>query len=357
MILMLKKLSVAAASLLVAGCTTPAAVDANAGRVSVATAFYPLTFVAEAVGGELVEVHQLTTPGTDPHDAELTPRQVGAISQADLVVYLGGFQPSVDESLIAGEAKQIFDVATAIELLPAAQVGDHDVTHDDHESGHDDHGGTHDGHEGDHEADQATHDDHAADEHEGGEHDDHEGDHGHDHAGLDFDPHFWLDPIRYGQVASALAEQLATIDPANAETYRANAKEFNEKLTVLDAEFSDGLANCDRQTVITSHTAFGYWADRYGLNQVGIAGLSTHEEPSPTRIAEIQQLATKHGVTTIFFEALTSDAIAKSIAHDLGLETAVLDPLEGLTTDAADADYFSIMSHNLATLRAANGCS
>ena len=111
------------------------------------------------------------------------------------------------------------------------------------------------------------------------------------------------------------------------------------------------------KTIITSHAAFGYLTERYGLEQVGISGISPNERPSPARIAEVQDLAQKHGVTTIFFETLSSDADASAVAGDLGLELAVLDPIEGITDTSPGTDYVSVMKSNLEALKKANACS
>jgi zinc transport system substrate-binding protein len=102
---------------------------------------------------------------------------------------------------------------------------------------------------------------------------------------------------------------------------------------------------------------FGYLAQRYHLIQIAISGLNPDTEPSPARIAEVQRLATEHGLTTIFSETLTSPAVAQAIAGDLGLVTDVLDPIEGITDQSRGHDYLSVMSANLAALRKAGGCS
>lgn len=157
-------------------------------------------------------------------------------------------------------------------------------------------------------------------------------------------------------VVTALEDKLGAVVPDAASSLTANADAVVAELTKLDGEFTSGLASCERAEFITTHEAFNYLALRYGLTEIGISGINPDAEPSPARIAEIHEEAKAHGVTTIFFETLTSPAVAEAIAGDLGLKTAVLDPLEGVTENSPGTDYPSIMRANLEALRAANGC-
>jgi zinc transport system substrate-binding protein len=156
--------------------------------------------------------------------------------------------------------------------------------------------------------------------------------------------------------ASAVAAQLAQARPAAATDFQTRADALVKELTTLDTEFSAGLASCQRTVFVTSHAAFGYLAERYGLEQVGIAGLTPDAEPTPSRLAEVQKIAQQKGVTTIFSETLASPALANALASDLGLKTDVLDPLEGITSSSRGTDYPSVMRSNLTALRTANGC-
>lgn len=283
------------------------------GQLSVVTSFYPLQFLAERIAGPHAAVENLTPAGSEPHDLELTPKQVGSLSQADLLVYERTFQAAVDQAVDnAGDVPSL-DTTT---VVPLEKTGaDHD--------------------------------------HEGEDGEGHEGD-GHDHG--ENDPHVWLDPTRMVTIAEALTAQLKQLDADHADDYDANLTTLRSELTTLDKEFSSGLADCDRTEFITSHAAFGYLAKRYHLAQIGISGLSPDAEPSPARIAEIHAEAEEHGITTIFYETLVSPDVAKSIAGDLGLRTDVLDPLEGITDQSKGEDYLAVMRSNLAALQTANGC-
>src|SRR5215213_1246744 len=185
-----------------------------------------------------------------------------------------------------------------------------------------------------------------------------ESDEGHTHQGAESgpDPHVWLDPLQVATIANSVADRLAAIDPAGAADYQANVTRLDGQLTDLDARFHAGLTSCKRAEFITTHAAFGYLAERYGLSQIGISGLSPDDEASPARIADIQQEAAAHGITTIFFETLVSPAVAEAVASDLGFVTDVLDPIEGITADSRGRDYLTVMAANLAALRKANGC-
>jgi zinc transport system substrate-binding protein len=109
---------------------------------------------------------------------------------------------------------------------------------------------------------------------------------------------------------------------------------------------------------VTSHAAFGYLADRYGLEQIPIAGLSPEAEPPPRELERVARLVRDRGITTVFYETLVSPDVAETVAREAGAETAVLNPLEGLTEDEQGAgdDYFNVMRTNLETLVVALGC-
>jgi zinc transport system substrate-binding protein len=289
----------------VSSCSSDTGGDAAGGTVSVIASFYPLAFVVDRVGGDRVDVTDLTPPGVEPHDLELSPRDVASVAEADLVVYLARFSPAVDDAVSGEAGGRTLDVGRFARLDLAAN--------------------------GSSDAGQAEGDDGA-------------------------DPHFWLDPLRLADVADQVAVQLGDLDPESAGAFEANAAELRGQLEELDAEFAAGLADCDDQTLVTGHDAFGYLADRYGLIQLGIAGLNPEAEPTPSDLAEISRFVSDHGVRTIYHETLVSPAVAEAVADETGVSIAVLDPLEGLADDAAGADYFSVMRANLATLRAGQGC-
>jgi zinc transport system substrate-binding protein len=255
---------------------------------TVVASFYPLAFAAEEVTGASVRVNDLTPPGAEPHDLELTARDVARVRDARLVLFVGqGFQPAVEDALErrTGPSLDVLDAARPVR------------------------------------------------------------------SGGALDPHVWLDPIRYAAVARAIARELG--DPAPAAADR-----FVARLRALDVRYRSSLARCARRTLVTSHGAFGYLAARYGLRQVPLLGLAPETEPTPRELARLVRSVRESGATTVFTERLASPALADTISRETGVVTAVLDPLEGLTSSERDAgaDYFDVMGENLDTLRKALGC-
>ncbi|MFZ0323740.1 MAG: metal ABC transporter substrate-binding protein [Actinomycetes bacterium] len=170
------------------------------------------------------------------------------------------------------------------------------------------------------------------------------------------DPHFWLDPTRLADVGDAIAQRLTTVDPAGAATYRANATTLRHDLQRLDREFARGLRSCRSRDIVTSHEAFGYLAQRYDLQQVGIAGMSPDTEPTASDLADVTAYVKAHNVTTIYYETLVSPTIAETVARETGAQVAVLDPIEGLAPGTSDSNYLTVMRDNLVSLRAGLGC-
>jgi zinc transport system substrate-binding protein len=260
-------------------------------RNEIVAAFYPVAFAAAEIAGPGATVVDLTPSGAEPHDIELKPSDIGRIGDARLVLYFGrGFQPAVEKAVDSTHAR-------AVDLLAGQQL----VT------GPGESGST------------AP------------------------------DPHVWLDPQRFGRIASAIGRAL----------HRGRAaRRFEARLRALDTAYRRGLEHCSRRTIVTSHAAFGYLAGRYGLRQLALQGLTPEAEPSPRAFADLIHTVQRSGATTVFFETLVSPKLARTVARDAHVETAVLDPIEGLTPAAIvrGATYFTVMRENLRALRAALGC-
>ncbi|MGP4027781.1 metal ABC transporter substrate-binding protein [Actinomadura sp. 3N407] len=281
------------------------------GKTEVIASFYPVAWLAGKVGGNDVLVRTLTEPGAEPHDLELTARQVASIGDGDFAVYVGGVQPAVDEAVQRHAKDKSLDAASVVKTLPAP-----DGTHDEEEHDHQEH----------------------------------------DHRDAGHDPHIWLDPSRMAAVATALGDRLAAADPDHASGHRERAASTAAELTALDRAFRDGLRTCERREIITAHAAFGYLADRYGLRQIAVAGVDPAAEPSPRRMADLTRRVSSTGATTVFTETLVSPKVAETLARAAGVRTAVLDPIEGIEDGSAD-DYMTIMQRNLRTLRPALECT
>jgi zinc transport system substrate-binding protein len=282
--------------------------------LEVVAAFYPLEEAVSRVGGDLVEVTGLTPPGGGPHDLELTPRDVTAVEEADMVVYLSkGFQPSVEQAVAGlGDDAAVVDALEGIELLPVQE-----------------------GLEG-------TQGEVDGETLEGG-----------------LDPHVWVDPMLQAEIAATVADALAGADPDNADTYQANLEEYRTELEALDGEFREGLADCESRTIVTSHRAFAYLAEAYDLRQIPIAGVSPDDEPDPQSLEAIARAAEEDGVTVIFFESAVSPDLSETVAREIGASTDFLQPVETIEQDALDdgADYASVQRQNLQSLVAGLRCS
>jgi zinc transport system substrate-binding protein len=311
-------------AMLIAGCGgssggTPVT-ETPGERLSVVASFYPLTVAAEQIGGDRVQVTNLTPAGAEPHDLELDPRQTEELLQAAVVVVMGrGFQPAVERTAAQRQGVTV----EILRVLPISQDGE--VTGDEEHE-----------HE---EVPPAT----PANPEES----------------TSLDPHVWLDPLLMAEIVNQVAEALAQAAPSEADAFRSRAQTYRAALATLHNEYAQGLASCQRREIVTAHDAFGWLASRYNLQQLGIAGISPEAEPDPRRLAELADLVRREGVTTVFTETLVSPAIADTLARETGVRTAVLNPLEGLTKDeiARGATYLSVMRDNLATLREALGCA
>jgi zinc transport system substrate-binding protein len=158
-------------------------------------------------------------------------------------------------------------------------------------------------------------------------------------------------------VATALAQRLAEVDPEHADDFVVHGQQLADRLADVDQSFREGLSTCASRDVVTSHRAFGYLARRYGLHEVGITGLTPEDEPSPSDLASVTAFVREHHVGTIFFESLVSPAVAKTVARETGAATAVLDPIEGISSESEGNDYVAVMASDLVALRTALGCS
>jgi len=295
-------------------CAGDSSATGNSDKFDVVASFYPMAFLAEQIGGDHVKVTSLTEPGQEPHDLEISTQQRAQLEESDAALFLKGLQPAVDEAVGQTGIKTKIDAATLTTL--------------------EDHGNTEHSHEGE-EA-------HAEEGHSEEE----------EHAR---DPHIWLDPVKYAEVAEGVGKAFEKADPDHAADYKKNTEALVGKLNGLNTQFQDGLKSTKSKVFFTNHAAFGYLAERYGLTQEAISGLDPESEPSAARVKELQQEAKADGVTTVFYETLVSDKTAKTLARDAKLKTDVLDPLEGITDKSRGDDYFQVMESNLKALRQALG--
>ncbi|MCF2940321.1 metal ABC transporter substrate-binding protein [Paenibacillus alkaliterrae] len=310
--------------MIVAGCgNNNQAVSGNtngesSGKIKVVASFYPMYEFSKQVGGEYADVVALVPAGVEPHDWEPSAKDMADIKDADVFVYNGMVEGWAEQSLESApnDKRIVVEAIKGIELMEGE---------DEHE------------HEGE---------EHAEEEHEEEGHEDEE--HG-------LDPHVWLSPVLAQQEVRNIQEAFEKADPEHKEEYKKNADAFIEKLKTLDESYKSELQDVKRNEFITQHAAFGYLAKEYGLIQVPIAGLSPEQEPSPEQMAEVVEFAKEHDVKIIFFETLVDPKIAQTIADEISAQTAVLNPIEGLTEEEIkdNVDYITIMERNLEGLKKA----
>ncbi|ALS28434.1 ABC transporter substrate-binding protein [Paenibacillus sp. 32O-W] len=340
------------------------------GKMNVVTSFYPLYYMAQTIGGEHAHVVNLIPAGVEPHDWSPKSRDLETVSKAQLFLYHGaGFEGWVD-NFLKGVSKDsgliAREMSAGIELIDVGDGdngADHDHEHEGEAASGSEHDHEHEGeaasgseHDHEHEGEAASGSEHDH-EHEGetvsgSEHDHgHEAGDGHNHS-LDVDPHTWSSPKTALLLAENVKNAMVEADAANAEAYEANYAKLKEKLEALDAKYAAELSKTTRKDIVVSHQSFGYLARDYGLNQIAIMGLSPDAEPRAQDLVKIANFVKENGVTHIFFEELVSDQLARTLANEAGVETLVLNPLEGLTPEQErnGDDYVTIMERNLQNL-------
>lgn len=292
--------------MLVIGCGNQENTQPETGKLNVVTTFYPMYDFTKNVAGDEAEVTLLLEAGTDTHGYEPSAKEVAAISDADVFVYnseeMEVWVSSVLES-IDTENTVIVNASEGISLLESTEEDHHDENEEDHHH--------------------------------------------------EVDPHIWLDPVLAQEEVTNIKEGLVAADPENEEIYETNATQYNEKLQALDQEFTNAFNDATNRVFVTQHAAFAYLADRYDLEQVSIAGISTEEEPSPAKLAELQDYINANDIHYIYYAETSSSKIAETLANETGTELAILNPIEGITTEDQEkgTDYIQLMKNNLAALQ------
>lgn len=293
------------------GCTSSSNESTDSGSedtLSLVTTFYPVYEFTQQVAGDRAEVHQLIAGGTDAHHFEPSARDVAHVNEADLFVYSSEEMESWVPSLLDSLDNKDLGVVRLADKVDLLETGD------DHEHDHD---------------------------HE-------EEDHNHS-----IDPHIWLDPILAQEQINTIKEALIAIDPEGESVYTENAKQYNEELQSIHEEYVEVFESATARIFFTQHNSFGYIADRYNLTQIAVGGLSTEVEPSPARIAEINQLIDEHKVPVMYYQDGANSSIAQTIAQETGTEVAVLYDLESLSQEMKEEelDYLGAMRENLEALK------
>ncbi|MEY8355469.1 metal ABC transporter substrate-binding protein [Lachnospiraceae bacterium 54-53] len=292
--------------------SSEAASEADGGKLKVVASFYPMYDFAVKVGGDKAEVINMVPAGTEPHDWEPAAGDITELEQAGVFVYSGaGMEHWAEDVLESLENKSLISVEASEGIALRA------------------------GHSHEEEESQEAHED--------------------EHEDEQYDPHVWLSPLNAKKEMENIKNAFVEADPDNKEYYETNYETYAAKFDELDQKFKDTLSGLPNKNIVVSHEAFGYLCDAYGLNQMGIEGLSPDSEPDPARMAEIIDFVKENDVKIIFFEELVSPKVAEAVAAETGASTQVLNPIEGLSDEemAAGDDYFSVMEKNLTQLEAA----
>ncbi|MDO8499271.1 MAG: zinc ABC transporter substrate-binding protein [bacterium] len=275
---------------------------ASATTIQVSASFYSLYWFATQIAGDKAIVYNITPAGAEPHDYDLTTQDMKRIVDGQLLVLNGGkleaWGDKITDTLKGSHTKV---AVVGEDLASQTMLEDGETVRD---------------------------------------------------------PHVWLDPVFARQEVSAITTAMAAVDPSNADFYQENASALNNRLEDLNQKYIQGLSSCVKRDIITSHTAFGYLARAYKLNQVAISGLSPDAEPSPRQLATVAKFAKSNQVKYIFFESLVSPKLSQTIANEIGAQTLVLNPLEGLsdTEIASGKNYLTVMIDNLTNLKIALQC-
>lgn len=277
-------------------------------RLKVYTSFYPYYDFARKIGGDRIEVYTVIPSGAEPHSFEPSSKVIAQLEQADVFIYNGVLmEPWIDKVLNLLEGKNIYlvDASKSVELISYNK----------------------------------EYNDKNSDEHHHGQ----------------YDPHIWVDPINAIHISEKIKDTFVKADDSNKDIYEENFDDFKKELQELDMAFKERLKNAAERKIIVSHSAFGYLAKRYNIEQIAVAGISPHAEPSPKRLTELIKIAGDNGIDYIFLEALASVKTAEVLAKEANLEILTLYIVEGLTEEQQNKgeDYISLMYKNVEALRKA----
>lgn len=324
-----KLLSVAAAgTLLLGGCAsneeTNTAEETN-DQLTVYASTFALKSFAEEIGGDRVRVEMVIPPGADPHTYEPTSKQMTDIAEADLFLTVGhDLEPYVEsmEKSLASENVTFVKTAEDVKLLSAEDTV--------HVHGEDD------GHE--HEEDEHAEEGHSEDD-------------GHNHG--QYDPHVWLDPTNAVSMAEAIEAAFSEQAPDYKDEFADRLSAFKEEAETLDAELKAAVEGGSKSELLVTHAAYGYLADRYGFEQLPIAGLTPSEEPSQQALKRVIEEAQLHDLKYIAFEDTVTPKVAEVVKGEIGAETVTIYNLESVTNEQMDQSYFDLMRENVKALETA----
>ncbi|WP_328700999.1 metal ABC transporter solute-binding protein, Zn/Mn family [Aquibacillus kalidii] len=316
------------------------------GALNIYTTLYPLEYFTKQIGGDYVEVSSILPPGTDAHTFEPTSKTVLEIAEADLFIYNNVDMEAYAETIIDALKDDVtaVEASAGISLLQGEHEHDHNGTTEEAEHEHDSEEG--------HSEETHTEEEHSEEAHmeeEGHSEEAHtEEEHNHGEA----DPHVWLDPIRAISVAENIKNTLIEMKPEAKQDFEANFADLKTKLEKLDEDFHNQLESKERNEILVTHAAYGYWEEAYGLEQISISGLSSTNEPSQKQLEEVIQTVEELEIHYLLFEQNVTPKVAKVIQSETKVESLQIHNLAVLTEEDIDADedYFTLMNKNLEVL-------
>lgn len=297
-------------AIVTAGCGSTSSDSNKDADLTVFTTIYPIQYAVERIGGEAVHVQSVYPPGVNAHTYKPTSKEMTTIAEADAFIYLGagleGFAETAANALDSQDVKMI-ELGKHEELFHTDKNHDEDSEHKDNQDGH-------------------THGSH--------------------------DPHIWLDPTRMIDMAGLIKGKLIDMNPENKERYIENFSALKKDLLALDKQFKQTLQHKENKEILVSHAAYGYWEQRYGIEQIAISGLSSSDKPSQKELTHIIDLAKEHNLNYVIFEQNGSDHVSKVIQEQIGAEALHIHNLSVLTEEDINngEDYISLMKHNLKVL-------
>lgn len=321
---MFKKLSIVLSALFLVACGAEQAKNnvESTETLQVYTTIYPLAYFTEQIGSDHVEVSTILPAGSDPHNFEPTSKTMVDIADSDLFIFNGAqleiFADKISSTLTNAD----------VTVMEAADGIVFEENHKEEEHHHEE-------------------DEHSEDHHH--EHD-HDEDHSHDdHSHGDIDPHIWLDPLYAVQMAENIKESLIELKPEHKNKFENNFHELKERLLTLDEEFHEQISEAKRKELVVTHAAYGYWEQRYGIEQIAITGISPSDEPSQKKLEEIIEIVKEKNIGFILFEQNVQPKVAQVIQQEAGADILYLHNLSVLTEEEVEAneDYFTLMKRNL----------
>ncbi len=304
--------------LIMVGCSNTEKIEVGEkkAKLTIYTTIYPLQYFTERIGGDLIEVETIVPPGSDAHSIEITPKTMASVAESDAFIHTGtgleGFADSVAEAL-ENETVSIFNATENVNFIGSEEGEEKD--HEEH---------------ADHEEEQSGHSEHES----------------------DIDPHVWIDPGRSIKIAENIMNTLIELEPNNKSDFESNFSKLKVKLEELDAEFKTMVSETKTKSFVVSHSAYGYWEDAHGLEQIGISGFSPTDEPSQKQLTKLIKLVEDNNIQYIYFEPNLANKVAEMVKNETGTETLILHNLESLSNEDLEnkKDYFVLMRENIKAL-------